>query len=153
MNDEDFLKAKDYCLKLLSIRPRSISEISYKLRFFLKKKNLPENLQEKVISRLLELNLLNDLEFTKWWLDQRSKSSIRGKNWVRQELLSKGINREIIADLLDKQGNETELLKARKIINKKISTMPKENLKQYLFRRGFSFDVIKKAIDETIKKG
>ena len=160
MNDEEFNKVKDYAFKLMSFRPRSIQEIKQKLNIYLSKKNLPENLNAKVISYLEEHSFLSDIEFAKWWVSARQRNSIKGIKVIRLELLSKGINKDIIDEILNSVEGNIELEKAKEIIVKKLPQFRKFNSKKLLklkfgkllFSRGFTGDIIKKAIDESIQK-
>lgn len=160
MADEDYLKVKNYALKLLSFRPRSVSEVKNKLSSYLKKKNLPENLEDKVILDLQKLNFLNDLDFAVWWIDQRKKNSIRGNKIVKLELRAKGLSSDLINEVLNCESTDEELNKALKIIEKHIVRSPKNlsafNLKiklnNLLLRRGFEYEIIKNAIDLCLKK-
>lgn len=160
MTDEDYLKVKNYALKLLAFRPRSVFEVKNKLSSYLKKKNLPENLEDKVISDLQKLNFLNDLDFAAWWIDQRKKNSIKGNKIVKLELRAKGLSSDLINEVLASGSKDEELNKALKIIEKHVIRSPKNlsafNLKiklnNLLLRRGFDYDVIKQAIDVLFKK-
>jgi len=160
MNDEEFEKVKDYALRFLSFRPRSSQELKQRLKIYLAKKNLSEDLIEKVIAFLREKNFINDVEFAKWWAAARKSQTIKGINAIRLELVAKGINKDIIDEILVSVDGSTELQKAIIIINRKLplfrKSYPKNLLKlklgRLLFNRGFSSDVIKKAIDECFKK-
>lgn len=160
MTDEDFQKVKNYALKLLSFRPRSVSEVRNKLSSYLKKKNLPENLEDKVILDLQKLNFLSDVDFAVWWIDQRKKNSIRGNKIVKLELRAKGLSSDLINEVLRSESKDEELNKALKIIEKFVVRSPKNlsafNLKiklnNLLLRRGFEYEIIKNAIDLCLKK-
>lgn len=160
MADEDYLKVKNYALKLLAFRPRSVFEVRNKLSSYLKKKNLPENLEDKVILDLQKLNFLSDVDFAAWWIDQRKKNSIRGNKIVKLELRAKGLSSDLINEVLASGSKDEELNKALKIIEKHIVRLPKNlsafNLKiklnNLLLRRGFEYEIIKNAIDLCLKK-
>ncbi len=83
-------------LRFLSYRPRSEQEVYRYLKE--KAKRVPE-LDEKTIAiimqRLIELKFIDDLEFTKFWLEHRKKAF----KILKQELLQKGISREIIEEV------------------------------------------------------
>ena len=149
MADEGFIKAKNYALKLLSFRPRSIQEISYKLRNYLIKKNLSPDLEEKVVTSLTSLNLLNDEDFAAWWLMQRKNASIRGNKIIKMELRSKGVAQDVIDQVLKNENQDAEIAKAQILVKKKLTKMPKQKLQKLLLRRGFDFDIIRRAIDES----
>jgi regulatory protein len=118
----DYLTAK--ALRLLSYRPRSIREITQRLT----KTNADTHTINRVINNLIDQNMLNDQEFARWWVDQRIKFRPRGNYALTQELVQKGIDREIIDSVLLSFDAELEL--AKKLPESKRSS------------RGFSFSVI-----------
>lgn len=118
----EYLTAK--ALRLLSYRPRSIREIKQRLT----KTNADTNTTNRVITNLIDQNLLNDQEFARWWVEQRVKFRPRGNYALTQELVQKGIDREIIDSVLLSFDAELEL--AKKLPQSKLSS------------RGFSFSVI-----------
>ena len=160
MDDEGLIKAKNYALRLIAIRPRSEREIKDKLTIYLRKKGLPGKLIEVVVSHLKEFDFINDTDFAKWWIMQRGTSAIRGSKIITLELKSKGVSSDIITELLPNPDDNQELEKAKIVISKSLrrkysSFSPqivKMKLANLLFRRGFTSQVIRKAIDETIQK-
>lgn len=158
MEDEDCQKLKDYALKLLSFRPRSQKEITSKLQQYCIKKGFPIQTTEKVIAYLLGQNFISDYDFVKWWIDQRQSFNPRGMRVIKQELLSKGISKEIIEEILvnSNDGKSKEVELAKQVINKKqyllkkLSARDKKiKISQYLAGRGFDWDTIYKVIDSN----
>jgi regulatory protein len=150
-------------LRFLSFRPRSEKEIrdhllrKGKLKDIHKsdaEKSQYEKSVEKVIAKLKKLEQINDKEFAKWWVEQRGRFKPRGERLVKVELFQKGIDRDVIDEVV-KQGeesNEEEL--AKKAALKKLSSYRKLNYEdfrnkmgQFLARRGFSWNVVKKVVD------
>ncbi|MEK7551773.1 MAG: regulatory protein RecX [Patescibacteria group bacterium] len=143
--------------KFLSYRPRSEKEV----RDYLIKKKADDLVIEKVINKLKEKNFLNDLDFTKWWIEQRTKFKPRAERIIKLELIRKGIAKELIDDVLQDEEieKETDLDKAKKIAKKKIlrykNDEPKkqyEKLARFLASRGFDWDTIKEVVDQLIPK-
>ena len=143
-------KSLDRVYHFLSYRPRSEKEI----RDYLKKKEVDEKVTEKVINKVKKLGYIGDLEFTRWWVDQRSTFRPRGKRALMMELRQKGIAPEIIDQVLGESVNEVVL--AKKVVKKKMAILQKlpfwerrRKLSDYLARRGFSWEVIKKIVDDS----
>ncbi len=145
-------------LKYLSRRPRSIAEV----RTYLQKKQIPSSSIDEIIASLLEKCFLNDEDFTKWWIDQRTRFKPKGKLLIVVELRQKGISKEII-DRVYEAGDEevtiSDLQKAVELLTRKkekfSSLSPQDRYQKvggYLARRGFSMEVISKSIDEVFKK-
>ena len=160
MEDDLRNKLRDYALKLLSLRPRSVNEIKSRLNYYCQKKKLPLKLTAEVINELSIKNLLNDEEFAKWWIDQRHEFNLKGKKAITQELTMKGISREIIGKLLEvEKKTNTEFDLALKVILKKYPGMKnlsklqkKMKISSLLYRRGFDWEVISQVIDYVTQK-
>lgn len=153
----EFQKLLNKVLRLISFRPRSEREI----RDYLKKKassaQLTPKLTDKILAKLKKLGVLDDEAFARWWLEQRATFRPRGKYGLRAELRQKGVDREIIEQVVEQEVNE--LLLAKKVAQKKVKTLKKlperefrQKLAAFLSRRGFSWSVIKKVIDESSQK-
>lgn len=158
MDSDLFNKYYNLTLRFLSFRPRSKKEI----KEYLNRKKVDEEVANKIIQKLEELNFLNDEEFAKWLIEQRTNFKPRSSRLIKIELKQKGISEEIIDSQISSGGSgsmSNELEKAKKIVESKISKY-KGLTKQEIFkklggvlaRRGFSYDIIKKSIDETFKK-
>lgn len=153
MEDGKIIKARaiNKILRFLSFRARSEQEV----RDFLSKKKFSENVIHQTIDYAKELKLLDDVEFTKWWVEQRSEFRQKGNIVLKNELLQKGINREIIEKVLSENSNEEKA--AQKLFEKskkKFGDLTnRENFQKavlYFQRRGFSWDIIKKVLDKNI---
>jgi regulatory protein len=149
MDAIDKLTAKT--LKLLSYRPRSV----YEIRFRLKKISPSPKLINQVINRFLEEDLLNDQKFARWWVDQRINHRPRGNFALKAELFQKGIDKEIIDQVLLTPAQEKKL--AKKIISSRQTQLKSLSLRrqkikasQWLKTRGFTSSAIYAVIDELI---
>ena len=151
----------------LSFRPRSEKETRDHLLRKGKLKEIKSDVEKKqyetfveaVINKLKKAKQLDDFEFSKWWVEQRIRFNPRGDRLLKNELKSKGVDNEIIDQLLV-NNNEDQIRLATKAADKKIKSYQKldsEEIKiklgQYLARRGFGWEVIKKAVDTFVKKG
>lgn len=156
-NEGDSAKVYNKALNYMMSRPHSESELKM---WFRRKKVEDENIIHKVTKKLTRLNLINDLEFAKWWVEQRSTFRPKGRNALKSELMQKGVSREIIDEALVDTNTETETDAAKKNAEKRLPRLlgldkqdQKRKLLEFLARRGFSYDVAKSVIDEMIKKG
>lgn len=153
----DFEKFYDKALKFLSYRPRSEKEV----RDNLLKKKASSSLIDLIIKKLQEQKFLNDREFVKWWIEQRTLVKPTGKRLIKFELKKKGIDKELIDEVFDSVEDlvHDELEMARNLVQRKINKykgLDRQKIYQrlggFLSRRGFDYDTIKKAIDEFILK-
>ena len=148
----EFQKLLDKAYRILSLRPRSEKEV----KDYLAKKKATPKVAQKIIAKLKKLNHLNDQEFARWWVEQRSTFRPRGKFGLVAELRQKGVAKEVI-DRVIKKVDEMSL--ARKAAQKKIRSYKRlnprefrEKMTAFLARRGFSWSVIKVTIDDFLKK-
>ena len=156
VKEAEFQKVYDKLLRFSTLRPRSEKE----LKDWLKKHKVHLSIHENLYSRLKRLDLLNDNKFAQWWVEQRMEFSPRGKRALIAELRQKGINRDLIIQLVNEsisQGYEEKT--ARKLLQKKKykwerlqKLEAKKKMSEFLARKGFGWEVIKNAIDDIFKK-
>ena len=156
VKEAEFQKVYDKLLRFSTLRPRSEKE----LKDWLKKHKVHLSIHENLFSRLKRLDLLNDNKFAQWWVEQRMEFSPRGKRALIAELRQKGINRDLIIQLVNEsisQGYEEKT--ARKLLQKKKykwerlqKLEAKKKMSDFLARKGFGWEVIKNAIDDIFKK-
>jgi regulatory protein len=151
----EFGKIFDKTLKFLSFRPRSKWEIEN----YLKNKKAGTEVENKVLAKLEKLGLVNDLEFANWWIENRLKFRPRGPVILKSELIKKGIDREIIDQILEKIDDQSQHELALKIAQKqaqKFKNLDKSKFFQkmagFLGRRGFSWEITKAVIDSVLEK-
>jgi regulatory protein len=83
--------------RFLEVRPRSVDEV----RRHLGQAGYRSELVESAVARLLELSMLDDRAFGQAWVESRDRARPRGESAIRQELAHKGLDRELIAELLE----------------------------------------------------
>lgn len=162
--NENLLKLLDRAINYLSFRPRSEKEI----RDYLAKKistgsgisfSQAQNSDviEKIILKIKKYNYINDVEFAKWWLATRSVSKPKGINFVKIELIKKGVSKQIIEKVL--KGAPNQLKMAEKAVEKKLKTWRKlteyeikKKIYNYLASRGFEQEIIEDIFAKYGKK-
>ncbi len=145
-----FNKAYNSALKLLSYRPQSCLEIKQKLF-----KKYTSHIIDKVIKKLEYRNLINDQDFANLWIQERSKTKLRSRRQLTQELIKKGIDKESISNAMNLiMLDDTETESATKLLVKKMrqlnTTEVNEKAKIYLASKGFDYKTIL-AAQEKIK--
>ena len=63
---------------------------------------------------------------------------------LKMELMKKGIDKQIIDEVLDERNDEEEI---RKMVARKRAKYDDEKLIAYLCRQGFSYDLVKKIVN------
>lgn len=147
-------KLLNAALNFLSARPRSVKEIKDRLKLKLDKGDYvePVLILDKVVGKLTKMDLLDDLEFSRWWVDQRKRFKPRGERLLRGELHSKGVSREIIDELFF--AYEPSLSEIEKLAKGKAESLAKlprvefqTKLSNFLARKGYDWDEIKSVVD------
>ena len=137
---EEKRKVKEKALHLLTYRARAKKELTDRL----KEKGAEINIIADVIGELEAIGLVNDTEFTKVWVRERSKSY--GSFRLRGELIKKGIAKEIIDKALSELNElDTANELAQKWIDRHKNLPPivlKRRLFSFLMRRGISYETI-----------
>lgn len=155
-NEVVFARYYNLSLRYLSYRPRSEKEVFDYLQEKQKKApSLTDEDIQNIILKLQEYKFINDEDFAKFWIEQRSKYKNKPIRVIEYELKQKGISQEIInSSLFEKDKKETDLENAKKLAAKKMEfyrgldpKKRKEKVMNYLLRIGFSYEVVKMVLD------
>ena len=155
--DLQFLLKK--ALFFLKFRPRTEKELCDYLFKKIKTTHYSTDDVKKVVEKLKEMSFLDDKKFIEEYVSLRLKNNPRSPKVLFLELRKKGINEELIKDYFLKNQVDEEKL-AFSLIKKRwwrwININPKKRLKKafdFLARRGFSFEICKKAIEKLSQSG
>ena len=134
--------AMQKALRFLGYRARSMQEV----RANLEKSEIPEVVIAFTLQRLQENGLLNDQEFAQTWVENRNTFRPRSRRALAMELRHKGLDDEVVQDVLDKNVDESALAldAARKYVRKVQRLGWQEfrlKLGSFLGRRGFSYAI------------
>ena len=147
-----FKEAKSLALRHLAYRDRSAQEV----KSHLVKKEFPLPIVTRVIEWLVDLNYLNDERFAQQWGRFRLESKKWGKYRLKQELLFKGLDPELVEETLSGLYNKVDELElALSCVEKKLPAMKgldlqkkRRRIAQFLQRRGFGGDAVFKVLDQ-----
>ncbi len=141
----------------LGRRPHSRFELFSKLRA----KNYDSDLINSVLNELESKNYLNDYEFALAFARDKQKFKHLGTYRIKNELIKKRVNREIIEQVIAEifpEGNDIK--EAVYHLNKKIKNKSgyllnddsvKDKLLSFLIRKGFDFETAKTAFEEVLR--
>jgi regulatory protein len=144
-NQDDEAKCLAKAYHLLSFRPRSEAELKKRLA-----EKYSEELAIKVIKKLKKNSYIDDAAFVDFWIENRSGS--RGPKLLTDELIKKGVNKNLILEKLGQDNEEIIYQNALNLVEsksrfKKIDKKDAYNkIGPYLARRGYSYEIIKKVI-------
>jgi len=158
---EDTRRARETALRLLSYRARSTHELQSRL----KKKDIPDGIIRAVIASLKKSGLLNDLEFGRAFAHDKLQRKPMGREMLKQELRKRGLSNDDVESILSEvYTDDAEEAYALRLVSKRMErsrtafakldpTRRRKRLADYLARRGFQWDVVKKAIDQALGRG
>lgn len=145
----DATYAFNRALKYLSLRARSKKE----LEEYLARKKFEQKAISQTIEKLIELKFLNDEAYGESFTRTRQEYKGKSKYFIKYELQQKGLDGDVIEKILI--SSQDDLKTARDFILRKkriYSNLGKKEFREKLIRllssRGFSFDTIKKALQE-----
>lgn len=143
---EEFDKEKTKILKYILYKKRSENEVRTKFAT-----TIEENLLEDIIEYLKQAKYINDKEYIKKTVNNYIALKNLSIKEVKYKLLSKGLNKNDIEDYIYENKEDLEQYEtksASNIIYKKATSMEQEEIKQYLLKKGYNIDSVKKAIEE-----
>ncbi len=150
---------------LFSFRQRSEKEVRDYLKnlSFKRKTKDQEEISsltiDSLIEKLKQKEMINDVEFAKAWIEGRRKSKQKGVRALKMELFQKGIDREIIEEVLRlRSGQVAEEDLAQLALEKKMRswknlerTELKQKAIQFLMRKGFEYEIVLSLVEKILK--
>lgn len=150
---EERNKTLNYCLNRLSYRARSEKE----LRISMERKGYTEDNIEYAIDYCKDHGYINDLEFAKSFVNDKTNLNKYGPERIKYDLMLKGVSRDIIDQVLVVDRDD-QLEMARELASKKISSYKNDDkrdiyrkLSGFLQRKGFTYDVISSVVREALE--
>ena len=149
--ERQFQRALSVALRYISYRQRSSSEVKSKLL-----EQHPTAIVDLVLQRLEETNLLDDEQFAFQWVEFRNKIRPKSAIMLRRELAQKGVATDLIEKaVVDIDDSHNAYIAATKFRGKRDPRTVNnftEKLFSHLKRRGYSYTVIKRTIDEVARE-
>ena len=148
------MTAYKYIQLLLKYRPRPENEIRERLL----KRGYSEGEISEVIGKLKDLNLIDDLNFARFWINYRLVNNPKSRFLIESELKRKGISQDIITQAFGEREDFDERLLTYKVAEKKYRSLKnisdplvkKRRLYSYLQRRGFNYGMIKEVMQNIL---
>lgn len=148
-SEEARQQAVERAINYLSFRPRSQAEV----RRYLRKKETPPDIIEAVLERLQRLDYVNDRSFASFWVENRERFNPRGAQALRNELRMKGVEREVVEEVVDDEQDEELALRAASRKAALLLQTPgidystfRNRLGGFLQRRGFSYEIVARVV-------
>lgn len=142
---EQIHHARKIALRAISRRARSKAEVAN----ILKSKGINLEVAQEVLDELEGEGLIDDETFLRDWIDMRMRTKPMGRVRLRQELMQKGIDRDLIEEGLGEVAREEEIQMALALARARLKEgqniqdpTVQRRLSGFLQRRGFNADVI-----------
>lgn len=131
---KEFDAQKTKVFKYITYKKRTEQEVRNKF-----KGQIEEQMLEEIIDYLKEAKYLDDYEFIKRQVREYMNLKTLSIKEIKYKLMTKGLNKKLIEEYIDnnyEELNEYEKRCAEKIKIKK-SDLSEEEIKQYLYRKGY----------------
>ncbi|MEW2072375.1 recombination regulator RecX [Streptomyces sp. NPDC013433] len=109
-------RARAICLRLLTGTPRTRKQLADALR----KREIPDEAAEEVLSRFEEVGLINDSAFADAWVESRHHGRGLARRALAQELRTKGVDPTLIDAAVSQLDSEQEEATARELVARKL---------------------------------
>ncbi len=152
-DDSKFYKVYNNVLTLINKRFRS----EYEIKKYLEKYKVDKKIEEDIITKLKEINLINDYNYAKMYVNDKINLSLDGPYKIRKHLEQNKINSEIINQVINNIDETIIDAHIKKVIEKKVKSSTKysesvykQKLILYLVNLGYSKEKAK-YFTENIK--
>lgn len=147
--------AREICLRLLAVRPRTRAELATALR----QRGIDDDAAAEVLDRYGEVGIIDDAAFARAWVSSRHHGKGLARRALAGELARRGVDADTVREAVDELDGETEVATARALVDRKLRTMragdPAALLRRLvgmLARKGYppglAFRVVKEALAE-----
>ncbi|MFE2880380.1 recombination regulator RecX [Streptomyces roseus] len=111
-------QARAICLRLLTGMPRTRRQLADAL----KKRGIPEEVSQEVLSRYEEVGLIDDAAFAGAWVESRHRGRGLARRALAQELRTKGVHATLVQEALEQLDPDQEEQTARELVERKLRT-------------------------------
>ncbi|OKI23126.1 regulatory protein RecX [Streptomyces sp. CB03911] len=148
-------RARDICLRLLTGTAKTRKQLADALR----KREIPDEVAEEVLTRLGEVGLIDDAAYADAWVESRHAARGLARRALAQELRTRGVAGELVEQAMARLGPDEEAEAARALVERKLRATKglerqarTRRLVGMLARRGYSeglaYRVVREALGE-----
>ncbi|MFB0615385.1 recombination regulator RecX [Streptomyces sp. AGS-58] len=109
-------RARAICLRLLTGAPRTRKQLADALR----KREIPDDVADEVLSRFEEVGLIDDGAFADAWVESRHHGRGLARRALARELRTKGVDPALIDEAVAQLDSEQEEATARELVARKL---------------------------------
>ena len=143
---EEFDKEKTRVLRYILYKKRTENEVRTKFG-----KTIEENMLDDIIEYLKEAGYIDDKEYIRKTVNNFIALKNLSIREMKYKLLSKGLSKNDVEDYIYENKDELEEYEtksAENLIYKKSTSMEKDEIKQFLLKKGYKLENINKAMEE-----
>lgn len=111
--------ARQYCLRLLSGRPRTQAELGEAMR----RKGFAEDIVAEILDRYAEVGMIDDEVFARAWVDSRHRGRGLSKRALAGELRRKGVEAEFVDAAVETVSDEDERAAALELARRRYRSL------------------------------
>ncbi|GAA2398545.1 hypothetical protein GCM10010420_25930 [Streptomyces glaucosporus] len=147
-------RARAICLRLLTGTPRTRGQLAEALR----KREVPEDVADAVLSRFEDVGLIDDAAFADAWVESRHHGRGLARRALARELRTKGVDPTLIDNAVGQLDPEQEERTARALVERKLRTTRGldrdkrlRRLAGMLARKGYSEGLALRVVREALE--
>lgn len=146
-------QARAICLRLLTGSPRTRRQLADALR----RRGIPDEAAEEVLSRFEDVGLIDDAAFADAWVESRHTGRGLARRALARELRSRGVSGAVVDEAVGRLDPEQEAETARTLVDRKLRAtrgldrqVRIRRLAGMLARRGYPEGVALRVVREAL---
>jgi regulatory protein len=152
--------ARAIALRQLTVAPRTRAQLADALS----KRGVPDEVAEHVLDRFEEVDLIDDEEFARQWVQTRHAGRSLSRRALSHELRQRGVADETLREAVGVIADQDELEAAKGLVRRRLPSVAGDDparrmrrLASMLARRGYgssmAFRAIREVIGERVEEG
>jgi regulatory protein len=145
--------ARETCLRLLAAAPRSRAQLADALR----RRNVPDEVAERVLGRFTDVGLIDDAAFSQAWVQSRHLGRGLARRALAAELRRRGVADETVSAAVETLDPDQEETTARELVARRLAGTrdldPAKRMRRLvgvLARKGYSAELAYRVVREAI---
>ena len=147
--------AREVCLRLLKIAPRTRAQLATALR----RAGVPQGATEEILGRFTDVGLIDDAAFASAWVESRHHSRGLSRRVLATELRRVGIAHDVVRDAVGVLDPDKEAETARLLVDRKLAAsrgqpalVRTRRAVAMLARKGYPAAVVFRVVREALEQ-
>lgn len=145
--------AREICLRLLADTPRTRAQLADALR----RRNIPDEVAERLLGRFAEVGLIDDAAFSQAWVQSRHLGRGLARRALAAELRRRGVADETVSAAVETLDSAQEETTARQLIARRLvgtrGLDPAKRMRRLvgvLARKGYSAELAYRVVRDAL---